>query len=129
VLVLLHISQIPALDQNFATNGLHLFPNYVHKRFVHKRICSNHIVYIMYVVQLTFVFTNAFSSCPFIGPEPALGISAKVSSAVIRWWTNRKHVEYWWSIRGQRQAKGFLKRLSAKRAGELLSLNRNQLKY
>jgi hypothetical protein len=68
------------------------------------------------------------SSRPFIGPQPALGISAKIAREVIRGWMNRKHAEYWQSIHGQRQAKGFLKRPSAKRAGELLSLSRNQLK-
>jgi hypothetical protein len=47
---------------------------------------------------------------------------------LIRGWTSRKHTEYWQSVRGQRQAKGFLKRPSAKRAGELLSLSRNQLR-
>jgi hypothetical protein len=31
------------------------------------------------------------------------------------------------SISGKRQAKGFLKKLSVKKAGELLSLSRNQL--
>jgi hypothetical protein len=68
------------------------------------------------------------SSHPFIGPEPALGISAKIAWEVIRRWTNRKHIKYWQSIHGQRQAKGFLKRPSAKRAGQLLSLSRNQLR-
>jgi hypothetical protein len=46
---------------------------------------------------------------------------------VIRGWTSRKHEGYWQSIRGQRKAKDFLKRLSAKRAGELFNLVRNQL--
>jgi hypothetical protein len=68
------------------------------------------------------------SSCPFIGPEPALGISAKIAREVIRGWTNRKHTEYWQSIHRQRQARDFLKRSSATRAGELLSLSRNQLR-
>jgi len=40
---------------------------------------------------------------------------------------HRKH-ECWLSIRGQRQADGLLKRPSAKRAGELLTLGRNQLR-
>jgi hypothetical protein len=31
------------------------------------------------------------SSRPFIGPEPALGISAKIAREVIKGWTNRKH--------------------------------------
>jgi hypothetical protein len=47
---------------------------------------------------------------------------------MIRGWMNRKHKEYWQSIRGQRQAKGFLKTPSAKRAGDLLNLSRNQLR-
>jgi ribonuclease HI len=67
------------------------------------------------------------SSRPFIGPELALGISTKTAREVIRVWTNRKHTEYWQSIQGQRQARDFLKRPSARRAGELLNLNRNQL--
>jgi hypothetical protein len=68
------------------------------------------------------------SSHPFIGPEPSLGISAKIAREVIRGWTQRKHTEYWQSINGQSQARDFLKRPSAIRAGELLSLNRNQLR-
>ena len=35
------------------------------------------------------------SSRPFIGPEPALGISAKIAREVIRGWTKRKHTDYW----------------------------------
>jgi hypothetical protein len=57
-----------------------------------------------------------------------LGISAKIAREVIRGWTNRKHTEYWQSIHGQRQARDFFKRPSARRAGELISLNRNQLR-
>jgi hypothetical protein len=47
---------------------------------------------------------------------------------VIRDWTSRKHKEHWQSVRGQRQAKGFLKKPCAKKAGELLNLSRNQLR-
>jgi hypothetical protein len=68
------------------------------------------------------------SSHPLIGPESALGISAKVARGVIRDWTSRKHEEHWQSIHGQRQAKGFLKKPSAKNAGELLNVSRNQLR-
>ena len=68
------------------------------------------------------------SSHPLIGPQRALGISAKVARGVITDWTSRKHEEYWQSIHGQRQSNGFLKRHSGKRAGELLNLNRNQLR-
>jgi hypothetical protein len=42
--------------------------------------------------------------------------------------TNKKHEEYSQSIHGQKQAKGFLKRPSAKRAGELVNLSRNRLR-
>jgi hypothetical protein len=41
---------------------------------------------------------------------------------------SRKHEEYRQSIRGQRQAEGFLKRTSAKRAKELFGLGQNQLR-
>jgi hypothetical protein len=68
------------------------------------------------------------SSHPLIGPEPALGISAKVARGVIRDWTSRKHKEHWQSIRGQKQAKDFLKTPSARKADELLILSRNQLR-
>jgi hypothetical protein len=67
------------------------------------------------------------SSHPLIAPEPAIGTSAKVAREVIRDWESRKHEEYWQSIHGQRQAKGFLKRPSATRAGELSNFSRNQV--
>jgi hypothetical protein len=57
------------------------------------------------------------SSHPFTGPEPALGVSAKVTRGVIRDWTSRKHEEHWQCICGQKQAKGFLKKPSARKAG------------
>jgi hypothetical protein len=43
-------------------------------------------------------------------------------------WISRKHEEIWQSIHGQKQAKGFLKKQSARKAGELLNLSTNQLK-
>jgi len=43
------------------------------------------------------------SSHPLIGPEPALGISAKVAVGVISNRTHRKHYKHWQSICGQRQ--------------------------
>ena len=64
---------------------------------------------------------------PLIGPEPAFGISAEVARGLIRDVTSRKHKEYWQSIYGQRQAKVFLRRPIAERAGQLLDLSRNQL--
>jgi hypothetical protein len=53
------------------------------------------------------------SSHPLIGPEHALGISAKFARGVIRDWTSRKH----------NQAKEFLKRHSDKRAEKLFNLS------
>jgi hypothetical protein len=47
-------------------------------------------------------------SHPFIGPQPSLGISVNITIEVIKGCTNRNHIEYWPSIRGQRQAKGSL---------------------
>jgi ribonuclease HI len=35
------------------------------------------------------------SSHPLIGPEPALGISAKAAREMIRDWTSRKRKEHW----------------------------------
>jgi hypothetical protein len=68
------------------------------------------------------------SSHPFIGPENALGISAKVARGVIRDWTSTKDEEHWQSICGQKQAKGFLKKPCARKYDELLNLSRNQLR-
>jgi hypothetical protein len=73
------------------------------------------------MVIVTFMLTDdqlarQGSSFPFVGPEPALGISAKVASRVIRGWMSRKHEEYSWSSCGQIQTKVLLKRPSAKEA-------------
>jgi hypothetical protein len=63
---------------------------------------------------------------PHTGPEPPAGMCLKVVRGVIRDWINRKHEEQWQSIYGQRQAEGFLKKLSAKKVGKLLNMNINQ---
>jgi hypothetical protein len=31
------------------------------------------------------------SECPFVGPEPACGISVRVAKKAVRDWTNRDH--------------------------------------
>jgi hypothetical protein len=51
------------------------------------------------------------SSHPLIGPEHALGISAKFDRQEIRDWTNMKHEKHWQSICGQTQV-GFLNDLT-----------------
>jgi hypothetical protein len=58
---------------------------------------------------------------PLRGPEPALTISERVSSGLL----SMKHEEYWQYVLGQRQARDFLKRPSAKRVGQLPNLRRN----
>ena len=73
------------------------------------------------MVNVTFMLTadqlaRQGSSLPFVGYEPALGISATVASRVNRSWMSRKHEEYSWSLYGQTQAKVLLKRPSAKEA-------------
>jgi hypothetical protein len=35
------------------------------------------------------------SEYPFIGPEPACGISAGIAKKAVRDWTNREHKKYW----------------------------------
>jgi len=65
------------------------------------------------------------SSHPLIGPEPVLGISAKVAREVIRGWTSRKCEEHWQSACGHWQADDFLRKPSETRAGELFNQNRS----
>ena len=78
--------------------------------------------------EIAFESARQGSSQPLIGTEPAFAISSKVARGVIRDLTSGKHEEPWQSICGQRQAKGFLKKPSAKKAGKLLNLSRNQLR-
>jgi len=56
--------------------------------------------------------------------NPIIGISVKAAQGN----DQGKHEQYWQSIHGQREAKGFLLRLSAQTAGELFNLSRNQLR-
>jgi len=67
------------------------------------------------------------SSLLLLETELAFDIPAEVAEGVIRAWMSRRH-KCWLSVRGQRQADGLLKRPTAKRAGELLTLGRNQLR-
>jgi hypothetical protein len=40
------------------------------------------------------------SEHPFIGPEPACGISIGVSKKAVRDWTNRNHKKHWELVTG-----------------------------
>ena len=51
------------------------------------------------------------SSCQLLGPEPSLGISAKVATGVISKWMNKKDKEYWHSIHAHKQVKDCLLKL------------------
>jgi hypothetical protein len=62
-------------------------------------------------------------------PEPACGISMGVARKAIRDWMTMNHKKYWESLTRLRQAKGLIWGPSAKRAKELLKLDRNQLRW
>jgi hypothetical protein len=69
------------------------------------------------------------SSHPLIGPEPALGISAKVARRVIRDWMSRNTRNTGSPYVDKGRLRAFLKKKpSARKAGELLNLSRNQLR-
>jgi hypothetical protein len=69
------------------------------------------------------------SEHPFIGPEPACGISVGVVKKAVRDWTSRKHKVYWEFLTGLRQANGLIQGPSARRTKDLLRLNRDQLRW
>jgi hypothetical protein len=58
------------------------------------------------------------SSHLLIGLDPTLSIFANVAREVNRNWTSKKHEEHWLTTHGQMQAKGFLRKSSAKNAGK-----------
>jgi hypothetical protein len=47
------------------------------------------------------------SENPFIGPEPACGISIAAAKKAVRDWTDMNHKKHWESTTGLKQAKGF----------------------
>jgi ribonuclease HI len=66
----------------------------------HMGICGN---------EMADQLSRQGSSSPFIQPEPALGIYVKITREVSSEWINRKHIEYWQSIREQERLRTFLK--------------------
>jgi len=66
------------------------------------------------------------SSLPLTETQTALGISIMVAREVTTSWMSRENKRQLQPIRQQRQAKGFLKGPSTKRARKLLNLSRNQ---
>jgi hypothetical protein len=62
------------------------------------------------------------SEHPFIGPEPACGISIGFARIAVRDWSNRNHKKLWEYITGLTLGP------SARRTKGLLKLNRDQLR-
>jgi hypothetical protein len=81
------------------------------------------------VVDTAAQLARTGSEHPFIGLEPACGISIGVAKKAVRDWTNRKHKEYWESLTGLKQAKGLIQGPSARRTKDLVRLNRDQLRW
>jgi hypothetical protein len=52
---------------------------------------------------------------PFVGPEPACGISVRVAEKAVSDWTNRNHIKQWESTTGLKQANGLISVASARR--------------
>jgi hypothetical protein len=65
------------------------------------------------------------SENPFLGPEPACGISTGAAKKAVRDLTNRNNKKHWESTTGLKQAKGFISGPSARRTKDLLKLNRD----
>ena len=80
--------------------------NRIHLMWVHMGFDEN---------EMADQLARQFSALSLIGPEPALGITGKFATGVIRGCVNRKHEEYWHSIYLQEAAKGFLERPAKKK--------------
>jgi hypothetical protein len=79
--------------------------------------------------ETAYNLARSGSEHPFIGPEPACGISVGVAKKAVRDWTNRNHKKkYCECITGLKQANGLIHGPSAGRTKELLNLNQNQLR-
>jgi ribonuclease HI len=75
--------------------------------------------------EMADLLARTGSEHPFIGPEPACGISVGVAKKAIRDWMNRNHIKQWESKTGLKQAKGPCARIMK----DLLKLNRDQLRW
>jgi hypothetical protein len=75
-----------------------------------------------------YKFTTG-SEHPFIGPEPAYGISTGVAKKAVRDWTNRKHKKYWgvhnWTQ--ERQSDSY-KALCHKNEGSVIKVKQRPVK-
>jgi hypothetical protein len=70
------------------------------------------------------------SEHPFVGPEPAGGISIGVTKRAVRDWANRNHIKQWESTTELlKQAKGLISGPSVRRTNDLLKLDRDQLRW
>jgi hypothetical protein len=65
--------------------------------------------------ETAYLLAITGSEHPFIGLEPACGISIRVAKRATRNWTNRNHTKQCESTTGLKQAKGLISGLSARR--------------
>lgn len=68
------------------------------------------------------------SDTPYIGPEPAIGISKTEARSTVRNWVKRNHESYWARISGHRHSKQMMTRPSSTLTVDLLRLNRKQMR-
>lgn len=68
------------------------------------------------------------ASIRFMGPEPVLGITKKTSRQEVSKWARKKHKEYWVNRPALNHSKALIEDPDSKRAAELLTLSRAQLK-
>jgi hypothetical protein len=79
--------------------------------------------------ERTDQFVKIGAEYPFIGTKPAYGISIGVAKKATRGWKIINHTKYCVSLTGLRQVKGLIRGPSAKRAKEVLKLNKNQIRW
>lgn len=65
---------------------------------------------------------------PFIGPEPACGITREAINQELNTMLKQNHCDYWERITGQETAKAFLGEPSSSRTNNLLTYNRKNLR-
>jgi hypothetical protein len=73
--------------------------------------------------EMADLLARTGSEHPFIGREPACGISVGVAKKAVRNRTKRNHIKQWESASGLRQAKRLILGPSARRTKDLLKLN------
>lgn len=68
------------------------------------------------------------TSEPFIGPQPSFGIAKATAKRSIGTWMDKKSIEFWKNVPGQKQAKLFLDRPMPEITTEILNKNRETVR-